>query len=208
MIPRALLAAHVRDLAELERLAMIDLAVVFTSDSGPVVRDRLIKVLPDLADAYGSAASSLAADWYDEARSAAGVPGRARAIAADLPDRGRTNALARWAVGPLFSSEPDVLASKALASGGFQRILYDADRNTILRSVAADERGVGYERGTVGRTCDFCMMLAGRGAVYRADTADFLSHDNCHCYAIPAYDIDLTDSTEVIDLAEVDLTSA
>ena len=30
-------------------------------------------------------------------------------------------------------------------------------------------------------------MLAGRGAVYKADTARFASHTNCHCTAAPVF---------------------
>jgi hypothetical protein len=31
-------------------------------------------------------------------------------------------------------------------------------------------------------------MLAGRGAVYRRDTADFAAHDHCRCGAAPSWD--------------------
>jgi len=56
---------------------------------------------------YGSAAATLGADWYDEMRAAAAVKGRFRAIPAELPDQGRTDALARRGVSPLFSADFD-----------------------------------------------------------------------------------------------------
>jgi hypothetical protein len=38
-----------------------------------------------------------------------------------------------------------------------------------------------------GAGCDFCQMLAGRGEVYSAETADFEAHDHCGCTAEPIY---------------------
>ena len=36
-----------------------------------------------------------------------------------------------------------------------------------------------------GEGCEFCQMLAGRGAVYSAETADFEAHDKCACTPEP-----------------------
>ena len=53
-------------------------------------------------------------------------------------------------------------------------------------SSTTDPKARGWQRVGVGE-CDFCSMLIGRGAVYSEATADFLSHDHCHCYAEPAF---------------------
>lgn len=205
MVPDVLIQTHRRDLAELLRLAGMDLAVAFRNagTDATIVRNRLLRLLPTLADTYGAAAAALAADWYEETRAASGITGRFRAITADLPDKGRTDALARWGVSPLFQANPDLVSARALVNGGMQRIILDADRNTIRRSTTRDPRGVGYARNVSGQGCDFCRMLAGRGAVYRADTADFKSHDNCGCVAVPVYDVDLTDTIDLRDTADI-----
>jgi hypothetical protein len=181
---RELIEAFRRDLAELLRLADGDLDALFRQIAGAEgLRDALMDVLPQLVAVYGEAAASLAADWYDEIRDADGAAGRFRAIPADLPNRERTDALARWGVGPLFGGA-GVEAARSLVGGGFQRIVADAGRQTVIRSLVADPQGRGWRRETRGG-CDFCKMIAGRGAVYSAETADFASHDDCGCIAVP-----------------------
>lgn len=73
------------------------------------------------------------------------------------------------------------------ASGAATRLVLNAGRDTVRASLAADPRAEGWRRITSGRACEFCAMLAGRGAVYSAATADFASHDHCSCSAEPVY---------------------
>lgn len=166
-------------------MAEADLAALFrrTADA-EVLRDLLLEVLPQLVGVYGSAAATLAADWYDEIRDTEDVADRFRAIPAELPDAGRTDALARWGTSPMFGGTgPE--AALAQTWGGLHRIIADAGRDTVRASLAADPHGRGWERHTRPGSCKFCQMLAGRGAVYSADTADFASHDDCNCLAVP-----------------------
>ena len=185
-----LVRAHRRDLDELLRLALGDLSLVFgrvDANSPYAVREALQDLLPGLVAVYGSAAATLGADWYDEMREAAAVKGGFRAIPAELPDRGRTDSLARFAIGPLFGAEPDLTSAKALAEGGFQRIVADADRNTVLGSSAQDPWGGRWTRETTGKSCSFCLMLATRDNYLSESSGGFLSHDNCDCIAVPAF---------------------
>lgn len=176
------------DLNELTRLAETDLKVLWRQASSATgARNLLARALPDLVSVYGSAAATLAADWYDEVRDHSKVPGKFRAIAAELPDRGRTDALAGWAVTPLFSKNPDFDAALTLASGGFQRIIANAGRDTVTVSSVRDPRARGWQREGAGG-CEFCQMLIGRGAVYTEASADFESHDHCQCAAAPVFD--------------------
>lgn len=176
------------DLNHLTRLAKSDLTALWRQVGSAVEgRDLLIAVLPDLVSVYGSGAATLAADWYDERRAAAKARGRFRAITAELPDQSRTDALARWAVTPLFSDKPDFDAALTLASGGFQRIIANAGRDTVTVSSVRDPRARGWQREGAGE-CEFCQMLIDRGAVYTEATADFQSHDHCQCAAVPVFD--------------------
>ncbi len=186
-MPSPLLRAHRRNLAALTVLAERDLGLLFrqfrTADEA---RDGLLEALPTLVELYGSAAATLAADWYDDLREQAEVKGRFRAIPAVLPDRGRTDALARWGVSPLFQAEPDMAAAETLVGGGLQRVVANADRETVTASSVADPQARGWQRVGAGG-CDFCRMLLGRGAVYSEASADFESHDHCRCSAVPAF---------------------
>jgi hypothetical protein len=182
------------DLDFLLNQALADLGASWVTGSAETVRDALEGLLPDLVALYGSAAASLAADWYDESRDMAAVDGRFRAIVADLPDLGATDALAGWGTGPLFQAEPDMAAAQSQVEGGLQKLVGDMHRQTVVRSLAADPQAKGWARQTTGKSCPFCVMLAGRGAVYSARTANFSSHNHCDCMAVPKWG----DSTGVL----------
>lgn len=177
-----------RNVQELTRFAETDLAAAWRVVSGGVeARELLLVILPELVAVYGSAAATLAADWYDETRDEAEIGGRFTAVPATLPDTDRTDALARWAVAPLFTPEPDFSSSLTLAQGGLQRIVANASRYTIAGSAVADPGTDGWQRVGQGLNCTFCSMLIGRGSVYSEAGADFAAHDHCNCSAAPAF---------------------
>lgn len=187
MASTAEIQAHRADLSALTTLASRDLALVFKDfTDGVAAREALQDLLPRLVAIYGSAAATLGADWYDELREAQEVPGAFRAIPAELPDEGRTDALARWGVQPLFGPTADPTSALALVTGGLQRTVADMSRRTITGSAVEDRRAEGWQRVGSG-SCAFCRMLIGRGAVYSEATVDFSSHDHCGCTAAPAF---------------------
>jgi hypothetical protein len=181
-----LIRAHKADLELLTGLAVRDLDLIWAQfTTAEMARDGLMDVLPELVDVYGSAAATLGADWYDETREAAAVPGRFGAILAPVPDSGWADILARWAVSPLFAKEPDWSAAKSLVDGGLEKAIADMDRETITTTAIKDPQAIGWKRVGAG-ACDFCLMLIGRGAVYR-EGSRFASHNNCHCQCVPAF---------------------
>lgn len=186
--------------------AISDLANAWIDGDPVAIRDALAVSLPPLAAEYGSAAATLGADWYDDLRAAAGEPGRFRAIPAELPDEGLFESLVGWGTTPLFVGSPDLDgyqpklgdpdfvpdldAAKTRMDGGFQKLVADMNRDTIQGSLRRDPRGKGWSRQTTGKSCPFCVMLAGRGTVYSAQTANFSSHNNCDCIAVPIFGSD------------------
>lgn len=77
--------------------------------------------------------------------------------------------------------------AQRFSAGAASRHAINAGRETITGTIQADPRAVGYERVTSGSGCDFCELLAARGAVYGAESADFEAHDRCGCTAEPVY---------------------
>ncbi len=175
--------------AALASLAARDLAALWAVvTSAAQAREALSDVLPALVDRYGSASAALAADWYDDLRDEAGVPGRFTAFPAEVGAMGAL-ALAGWGVGPLFAADPDWASAISLIRGGLQRRIANAARDTITASSVADPGASGWQRvGRGGSSCAFCRMLIGRGSVYTEARADFASHDSCNCAATPAWD--------------------
>lgn len=172
------------DLAELDRLARTDLMVVWREVETAVQAERALRdVLPGLIDAYGAAAATIAAEWYEDQRDKAGAKGRFTAIPADIPDAG-AHALIGWAL----TEATDLAGFRGLIEGGTQRRMADFGRRTVMDSSYADPQADGWQRVSRGGcSTGFCDMLAGRGAVYSEATADFAAHDNCHCVAVPAF---------------------
>lgn len=72
------------------------------------------------------------------------------------------------------------------SAGEAMRHSLSGGRLTLLESVRADDRARGWARVTGGKACEFCRMLAGRGAVYGSG-ADFQAHAHCSCSAEPVY---------------------
>lgn len=171
----ALAALAARDLAPLWRVAQ----------TPQQARDALMEVLPALVAKYGSAAAALAADWYDNLRDEAGARGRFQANPVEL-ERTGAEALAGWGVGPLFAADPDWLTSQTLITGGLQRRIANAARDTVTTASVTDPGSIGWKRTGRGE-CAFCRLLIGRGAVYTEATADFRSHDHCNCAAVPLF---------------------
>lgn len=177
---------HRADLAELAGFAENDLSLVFQDvSSAALVKEALNDTLPRLVEVYGSAAASLGADWYDELREQAEVRGRFQAIVAELPDRGRTESLAGFAVSPLFGAKPDATTALSKAAGGLQKIIFNADRFTITGSSNQDRR-CGWMRQGNGE-CDWCQQYLD-GEVHYVEGYDFDAHDRCQCVAVPVFD--------------------
>lgn len=149
-------------------------------------RDELLRVMPGLVSEYGSAASVVAMDYYDEARFVAGVAGSFRAIEAVSPYQDVVPQLVRRAAGALWTDDPtDALG--ALTSTAPKYAL-GAPRQTVIDSVNADPESRGWKRETRGATCTFCRALAARGAVYRKGSDTFAAHANCDCVSVPSWD--------------------
>lgn len=181
-LSETLVSQHRSDLVQLTSIADENLSRAWLK-LGADIEAGLLDVLPGLIDLYGSAASTLGADWYDEMRDAAGVSGQFSGIAAELPDAGRAPALVGWATSEATSPE----ALLKLVSGGLQMTIADLDRQSVAVSSIEDPKADGWQRVARGAGCPFCVMLAGRGEVYTKSAADFSSHGHCHCVAVSAF---------------------
>lgn len=79
------------------------------------------------------------------------------------------------------------IADEGAARAG-SRLALEGGRDTLMESIAADPRALRWSRVvTSDKPCEFCLMLADRGAVYSADTVEFQAHDGCSCMAEPGY---------------------
>lgn len=94
----------------------------------------------------------------------------------------------RRASGTLFDDVPDLAAVMKTVSSNAGKYVLGASRETIKTNVFRDDKADGWKRVTRAASCDFCKMLAGRGGVYKRETAFFASHYDCNCAAVPSFD--------------------
>lgn len=135
------------------------------------------------------AAASLAAQWYDAQGKAAGMR-LDRAVTSVAFDEATVDRVAHYQAEKLENGDiPGFIEMCSELVGN------DAVRSlnaTIMRNAARDKRkGVKFARVTSGRnTCPWCLMLAGRGAVYHTrESAGAMGrfHRHCSCKIVPSF---------------------
>lgn len=154
-------------------------------DRPEAARDALLLFVPNLVDAYGSVAATVAADWYDEQRANVGAVSRFRAVAAAPVKADLIESQVRFGSQHLFTLDP--AQTLAFLTGSSTKYAIAPARETVAMSAIQDPAARGWARATTGHGCDFCTMLAGRGHVYTEATVGFEAHGHCHCVASPAW---------------------
>lgn len=152
-------------------------------------RNSLIVQTNNVVFQFGEAAAGFAAEWYDAARLAEGVSGRYVAVTAPSPyGADAVEGMVRRAVGAMFQESPDLAATMRTVSTNAGKYVLGASRATVQANSFRDPKANGWRRVARGGTCDFCIMLVGRGAVYRQETVHFAAHGRCDCAAVPSFD--------------------
>jgi hypothetical protein len=139
--------------------------------------------------------SSLAAEYLAASRRAARVSGPAVIVPADPVVLQRLDASLR--VTSVIQVKRSMIAGRPIAqamdaafvssTGAATNLALEGGRETLQQSIKADPKIVSWQRIGGGKSCDFCAMLIGRGAVYKEETVDFPAHDHCACMSQPLY---------------------
>jgi hypothetical protein len=173
-------------IAVITSTAFEDLSPLWVSLSPQEAAEALFDMLPAIVDTWATASGAFAADWYDDQREDNEIRGRFHAIVPDLGDLGAEQ-LAGWGAEPLRREIPDLRLTRSRIEGGLQRRITNVARDTVMTSAIEDPQSRGWQRVARSGGCSFCVMLAGRGAIYTSKSADFGAHDFCHCSATPAW---------------------
>lgn len=181
-----------RQIVDLAQQDLRRLWATLDTGNAMAVREALEDLLPDLVLAYGELSATVAADWYDEMRAQAGAPGRYTALLAPPFAAEAVRANARWAIGPLFSADPDPDAALGRLESESDRMVLQPGRDTRTLSAKRDPAKPRFARvPTSPKPCAFCTALASRGPVYWSQeaaggTSDF--HSSCNCEVVQVYD--------------------
>lgn len=161
-----------------------------TTAAGPAqaenVRDVMLATVPALVQRHGEMSAAVSADWYEAQREASGVGGTFVVALQASPYLDAVDGTVRRTAGALWTPKPEaMLASLKPAVGKY---VLAAGRQTIITAADRDPRASGWSRVGSGASCRFCLMLIGRGAVYRERSVHFAAHKSCDCSAVPAWD--------------------
>lgn len=188
-----LVAEHAAILDGINRRALAELADVWRAVEGAealAVRDVLLDVVPALTDRYGDLSAVSAGDFYDEMRSAAGAPGRHAATLASTASGEQVRASVRAGLAPIFSLDPQWQVALSRLSGSVTRLVLQPARQTVAQSTVRDPARPRFARKPDPDACDWCLMLASRGAVYVSEQSagDMTAfHDRCRCEPVPVF---------------------
>lgn len=159
--------------------------------SWPPVEAALLSVI---ARRRGQSAT-VAAGYFEAFRDAEGISGAANPVIANFGEVAASRAGTSLRVtGPativrltaLHRPAP-VQTALVRVTGAVSRHVLDGGRETLVSSVRADRRALGWARAASGNACAFCAMLASRGPVYGEHSGAFQAHDHCSCSLEPVY---------------------
>lgn len=160
-----------------------DVLSSFRPSSDPYkVRDLLLDVFPDFMTAFGDTSAVLGADFYDMVRGIPPSAGSFETVFAQPAKMKQSEGVVRWAVGSLFADEPDWTLFESQLLGAAQRLVMQPARQTVDLMSRSDvlsgkvaavrwSRQPSPGRAKSGKSCDFCIMLAGRGPVYGSESS-------------------------------------
>lgn len=154
---------------------------------------RWLEIARAIVISHGTESAHLAQQYLQSIRGlTVGSPGHpatwlpnTAAIDTSLMVTGPIRAKKLAGTGRTLADISDIARASSSAAG--QRHALGGGRSVITDTLRHDQRARGYARVTSGGSCDFCQMLAGRGAVYSARTGSFEAHDGCGCSAKPVY---------------------
>ena len=151
-------------------------------------REAAKGVMSRIMPSADGVASSLAAKFYDAQAATAGVE-LPQAVTCAVYKPEKADDVARYQVRQFAESH----TAFAKACGEFAaNDAALAINETVMSNVKRDGgKGVRFARVTAGgETCPFCLMLAGRGAVYhsRKSAGEFRHfHRSCRCKVVPGF---------------------
>lgn len=131
------------------------------------LRNVLTDVMPGVLDPYASTIGTMTQDFYYADRAGAGLAPYRGNPAPVLPAQQQIQSLVGYGISALKANPAATALAVGLLAGGAQRLLFNTQRDTLFTLADNDPGQPTYQRMTTSaEPCDFCIMLASRGAVY------------------------------------------
>lgn len=151
----------------------------------------LLDMLPPIVEKYGDAAATAAAEMYEAVLLA--ERGKRKTVEVAETDTTGIVRSVKYAAGFIYGGSP--LEAESILSKALDYYVKAPARETIEQNTYRDKKlGARYARVPQGATtCEFCVMLASRGFVYKTkQTADTLEgkggyHTDCDCLPVVSF---------------------
>jgi hypothetical protein len=177
------LVERISELAQRSVWAAVNAALMalpqgdWNEDTKRALIAELRQVLPDVVSGHVGLAADQTAQWYtdlapDEDFTAIVPPD-------DVVTAERIVTSISWAVNTATTIETAI----SQLQGSVQRAVLDGQRATVSHNAARE--GIRYRRHCGYAACNWCLVLAGRGAIYTSAANAVRGHDNCRCLAVP-----------------------
>ncbi len=161
-------------------------SIEWRPDSIAECRAALVDALLSVMPTYTDAAAQAGADFYDAVR-AAEVGEAMGALAVSGFDREAFEGAVRAFVQDVVDGKP----AEQLNGKVIDRVDRDIRRSanmSVAENARRDPLKPKYARvPSGGETCEFCIMLASRGAVYGTEEAASHAHPGCDCRVVPSF---------------------
>lgn len=191
-IPRAALDFLTKEVGGLsadakEKVSRLLESIEWRPDNIAECRAALVDALLSVMPTYTDAAAQAGADFYDAVRvSEVGEAMGAQAVSGFDPDafEGAVRAFAQDMVdgkpAELFDGKVVDRVDRDIRRSANMSVAENARRDPLKPKYARVPGG--------GETCEFCIMLASRGAVYGTAEAASHAHPGCDCRVVPSFD--------------------
>lgn len=193
VIPRAYINDYVDAIAKVSGTSRENLKTALENidwtQTVASVRNQIIDVMQVYCSGATNMAAMLAAEFYDGLREIS-VGSRMGALAYNERNPDATDG----AVRAFMQDIVDGKGSNSVIRKCLERLDYETKRaaaTCVEKNARRDPSKPRYARIPAGNdTCDFCIMLASRGPVYRSEaSAGALDHfhTNCRCQVVPMW---------------------
>lgn len=202
-IPRAYVdrfTAAINALSAKARKGLSDaLARIDMSQDVATVREQVIAAMQVWCGGATDQVAVLAAEFYDGLRELElGERMGALALSGRVPEA--TEESVRAFAQKLVDGKPEQFVALCL-----DRLDYEckvAAAQTVLDNARRDRVKPRFARVPTGaETCDFCLMLASRGFVYRNEAAASHAHAGCDCRTVPSWRAHEVEGYDTAELA-------
>lgn len=188
-IPRAYidnLTSAVNGISESMQASLAEaLSAIDYSQDVATIRNQVIEIMQVYCGGATDQAAMLAAEFYDGLREIElGERMGAVANSGRIPEA--TDGAVRAFAEKLVEDKTEEFVTLCLERLDYEMKL--AAGKTIVNNGRRDKRKPRYARVPSGiETCDFCLMLASRGFVYRDEAVASHAHSGCDCRVVPSW---------------------